>query len=163
MTIPRDPLSIDAALAKIAGKVPGSWKAMAVRVRRTERTVRTWGNVNEDGDISIPAAIELDLLYQEHGGEGAPIRDVYDDLLGLATRRTFFDQFEVLRRLAAIAKENGEAEAALAAAALPNATPRIRNEAVREVLEAIEKLESALPLLKGDPAPEQHNRGPPRL
>mgnify|MGYP006879913525 CR=1 FL=1 len=42
MTKLRDPLSLDAALAKVAGQVPGDWKTLAAIAGRTASTVRSW-------------------------------------------------------------------------------------------------------------------------
>lgn len=166
MTKPRRPLSIDAAIARIAGQVPGSWKAMAEAVGYEERTVRKWGDQDDDANVNVPAAIKLDMLFQEQGGEGRPIYDAYGLLLGAAITETYADQFDMLRRLIRVVKETGEAKLAIAQLTLPDATPADRRVAQKEVIEAITELKNILPYL--DPAlgamltaPEELSRAPP--
>ncbi|MCW2412033.1 MULTISPECIES: hypothetical protein [unclassified Sphingobium] len=148
MTKERRPLSIDSALARIAGQVPGSWGAMAKATGYEERTVRKWGDEDQDGEINITAAIKLDLLYQNHGGEGRPIYDVYGLMLGAAVAEAYTDQFEILRRVIRVVKETGEAKSALVQLSLPDATEADRRAAQREVLEALTELKNILPLLE---------------
>ncbi|MCW2366561.1 hypothetical protein M2336_002779 [Sphingobium sp. B1D7B] len=148
MTKVRRPLSIDAALARIAGQVPGGWKAMGEAVGYEERTVRKWGDEDQDGEVNVPAAIKLDLLYQKHGGEGRPIYDVYGLMLGAAVAEAYTDQFEILRRVINVVKETGEAKAALVRLSLPGATEADRRAAQREVIEALDELKNILPLLE---------------
>lgn len=157
----RTPLSIDAALARIAGQVPGSWSALAGEVGYEERTVRKWGDVDADGEINVTAAIKLDILFQRHGGEGFPLHDAYGRMLGVAVTRRFHDQFEILRRVMRIAKETGDAEAALLRFALPDATDKHRAAAQREVLEALEAIQAVLPLVDANPLPtEEYSQAP---
>lgn len=162
MTKRRAPLSMDTALARIAGQVPGGWATMAAEVDRSERHVRKWGDESAREEINFTQARKLDLLYRRHGGHGFPIFDAYGQLLELDIADRFFDQFEVLRRATRLVKEAGEAEAAVLRVALPGATAAHRAEALRELLEAIEAAKLMLPLLEG-PAqlPEANERGPP--
>ncbi|HEX7852301.1 MAG TPA: hypothetical protein VF503_01235 [Sphingobium sp.] len=161
MTKQRDPGSIDEALAMIAGQVPGAWAALAQHVDKAESTVRKWGDKDAEGfDINLPAAIALDILYQQHGGDGRPLYDCYGHLVGVAMAKRFPDHFELMRRTAAIVKEFGEAEAALILAALPGADGDDRRDAKRELLDAYRHIENILPLLEQNP-PEPHSRAPP--
>jgi hypothetical protein len=147
MTKQRAPLSIDAALAKIAGQVEGAWKTMAREAGYEERTVRKWGDEAQEGEINIKAMLRLDKLYQEHGGEGFPLYETYGLLLGAPAAASYADQFEILRRVIKVAKETGEAEAALVRLSLPDASEADRRDAQREVLEALDELKNILPLL----------------
>lgn len=160
MTKLRAPLSLDDALARIAGQVPGSWKAMADHVGYAARTVRKWGDEDADEEINLKAAIKLDILFQEHGGTGSPLYEAYGLLVQVAVNRAFADQFEVLRHTADIAKENGEAEEALLRYCLPGAGEAERRTAQKELLEARRKIDGVLPLLEAEP-PEAHSRAPP--
>jgi len=81
MTKRRAPLSIDTALARIAGRVEGGWSGMATVTGRKERTVRNWGDPDTPEHIPMDAAIALDLAYVEQGGEGAPIYECYSAIL----------------------------------------------------------------------------------
>lgn len=162
MTKPRAPLSIDAALARVAGQVPGGWKAMAEALGRHERTVRRWGDPDFGEEITVSAAIRLEILYQEHGGEGWPIYEAYGLLIGTAAEAHFFDQFELLRRLGELMKENGEAEAALLRLSMPDASSADRDTALRELIESLEAAKRILPMLHDHhAAPEEHSRAPP--
>jgi hypothetical protein len=162
MTKLREPLSIDAALARIAGHVPGSWAAMAAEVSKTERTVRRWGDADDDAHINLPDAIRLDRLFNAHGGEGFPLHDVYERLLGVSVFSGGIGRHDVLRQLARVAKETGEAKAALAILALPEATGEDQRVAVRETLEALDALQHMMRLIQVEPGTTgAHNRGPP--
>lgn len=162
MTKVRAPLSIDAALARIAGQVEGGWTTMAADVGRAERSVRRWGDKDAREKINFDAMLQLDLLFQRHGGEGFPVYEAYGQLLEVAVADRFVDQFEILRRASALVKETGEAEAAILRYALPGANEMDRREAQRELIEAIAAARQMLPLLEIAPsAPEPHSRGPP--
>lgn len=147
MTKQRPPLSIDAALARIAGQVPGSWDAMAEEVGLTARAVRNWGDPDTREQIRMDAAIKLDLLHMRSGGEGAPIFEVYALLVETAQVERFSSQAELARRLKDALKEGAEAHVALVDATLPGADAQDRNRAAREVEEAITAFKATLPSL----------------
>lgn len=158
MSKPRPPLSIDAALARIAGQVPGGWAAMAQSTGYVERTVRKWGDPDDEAEINLTAAIQLDILFQQSGGEGTPIYDAYGLLVGACVAERFVDGFDLLRCAIDVAKETGDAEAALMRLALPEAGPADRLIAQRELLQALDAVKAALLRVT---APEEHVRGPP--
>lgn len=147
MTKRRAPLSIDAALARIAGQLTGGWEAMAQIADRKERTVRNWGDPDTPEDIPLPKAIALDLAYQAAGGEGSPLFESYAFQLELAEVTRFADRIALGRKAAAAMKEGGEAHAALILAAQPGATIADRMSARREVLESIDALKQLVPYL----------------
>lgn len=166
MTKLRDPLSLDAALAKVAGQVPGDWKALAAIAGKTASTVRSWGDEDRTGDLPVYAAILFDQAYQDAGGEGRPIYDAYSRLLGVAEAERYRDAFCIMAKLAEAVEEIGDAKAALIRAMLPDATEADRHVAQRELIEAIEKMNSLVLMLDAGPetppVPTQpHNRGPP--
>lgn len=148
MTRERAPLSLDAALARIAGQLPGSWADMAQLTGKAERTVRGWGDADRDEQINLPAAITLDLAYQAAGGAGLPCYEAYGYMIGAAQRGRFANAFEILALAASVIRESGQAEAALIDACLPDATSGDRREAQRELIDAIEAMKRALIVLE---------------
>lgn len=160
MTKLRAPLSIDDALARIAGQVPGGWAAMAAHVSYHERTVRSWGDAEREEQINLSAAIALDLLFQRHGGVGQPLYEAYGHLLGTGAAQAFADQFAILRSGAEFVHENGEAEEAVLRLALPDADEDDRRIAVKELMDCIRKGQSLLHMLGASP-PDPHCRAPP--
>ncbi|BBC72895.1 conserved hypothetical protein [Altererythrobacter sp. B11] len=148
MTKLRAPLSVDAALARIAGQLPGGWREMAELADRQERTVRNWGDPDTREQIPIDCAIELDLAYQRAGGTGAPIHETYSLQLELAELSRFADRHELLAQAFEVIKEGGEAHAAIVHAARPGATPQDTAEALRECIEAFDALKLILPMLQ---------------
>ena len=148
MTKARAPLSVDAALARIAGQVPGGYDALATIVERKVRTVRNWGDPDTPEQIPLNCAIALDLAFQASGGEGYPLFQAYSDQLDLAEAQRFADRFTLLRRVTTVIKEGGEAHAALARLCLPDSTLADRRTALREVAEAFEEFRSILPMLE---------------
>lgn len=147
MTKRRVPLSLDAALARIAGQLPGGWVEMATHAQRQERTVRNWGDPDTAESIPMSCAIALDVAFQGSGGEGAPIFECYALQLELACINRFADAHALGRHTAAVIRECGEAGAALVAASQPDATDADRRAAAREIEEALGILKHALPLL----------------
>lgn len=147
MTKHRAPLSIDAALARIAGKLDNGWTDMATIARREVRTVRNWGDPDTPESIPVDCAIALDLAYVRAGGSGTPIFEAYAYQLELAEQSQFADRYDLLRRAQVVAKETGEANSAILGAAQPNATPADRRAALNEITEAIDALKDAIPLL----------------
>ncbi|CAM5279797.1 hypothetical protein [Sphingobium scionense] len=150
MTLSRPPLSLDAALARIAGQLPGDWERMAALTGYQKRTVQKWGafdvasDEGEARDIPMRAAIVLDIEYRRAGGAGRPIYDAYGYLLGVDEEERFADAFDILRHAVDVVREVGQAKAALLEAALPDATDADRRDAQREIIEAIEAMKAAL-------------------
>lgn len=162
MTKARSPLSIEDALDRIAGQIPGGKNAMATIVDRQPRTVRNWGDPETPESIPMDCAIALDIAFQQHGGEGAPIFETYATLLDVARAQRFGDEFELSHRTQAAIKEGGEAFAALVAASRPGSSVQERQSAAREVLEAVDGLNKTLPFLIDGAVPETGGEGSPR-
>lgn len=150
MTKTRTPLSVEQALQRIAAQVAGGVEEMARIAQRQPGTIRAWMDPDRAEQVSIEAAIELDLAYQDHGGRGAPLFEVYGAQLELAESRRFADRHRLLDYAHGVIKEGGEAHAALIAYARPGATDFERRFAHKEVSEAYEKLRDILPLLEAD-------------
>ena len=147
MTKARAPLSIDAALARIAGQLPEGFEEMARVVGRQVRTVRNWSDPDTAEQVPVNCAIALDLAYIAAGGTGAPIFEAYALKLELADAAKFGDRHQLLRHAQDVARETGEANAAIIGAAHPAATKNDRARALAEATEAREALNQVIPLL----------------
>lgn len=143
MTKIRPPMSIDAALARIAGQLPGAWADMARVAGRQEHTVRAWGDPDKADTLPLPCAVALDIAYRRAGGVGAPCRDAYDTLLQAAMAEHFADEVELAHATANAIREVGQAESALILAALPGATDDVIAAAEREAEEGLVALSTA--------------------
>jgi len=149
MTKRRPPLSIDAALARIAGQLDGGWAAMAAATGRAEGTVRAWGDSDRREGIPLADAVDLDVAFQAAGGQGAPLFEVYALKLELACIDRFANHLEIAALLSSVIKESSEAECAMLRASLPGADAREIREALREVEEALVEMGRARTLLAG--------------
>lgn len=147
MTKARAPLSIDAALARIAGLLPEGFDDMARVAGRQVRTVRNWSDPDTAEQVPVDCAIALDLAYIAAGGSGAPIFEAYALKLELADAAKFGDRHQLLRHAQDVARETGEANAAIIGAAHPAATRTDRARALAEATEAREALNQVIPLL----------------
>ncbi|MFN3819920.1 hypothetical protein [Blastomonas sp.] len=169
MTKPRAPLSIDAALARIAGHLPGGFDDMAQVAGRAVRTVRNWSDPDTAEQIPLDCAIALDLAYMAAGGECAPLFETYAFKLELAQMEHFACNIRLARHTADVIREGGEAHSALVRATLPGASAADRRIALQETTEAIDFLKRVVPLLaspngdepggntKRDPVADQHH------
>jgi hypothetical protein len=147
MTKHRAPLSIDAALARIAGHLDGGWAAMGAAVDRKESLVRAWGDPDRRELMPLDAAIALDVAFQACGGVGAPLFEAYARLLDLACVNRFADRATLGAHLSCVIREAAEAESAMLTAALPDAGPAETSRALREVDEALVALGTARSVL----------------
>ncbi|WP_288806349.1 hypothetical protein [uncultured Novosphingobium sp.] len=161
MTKLRAPLTIDAALARIAGQIPGGWNAMAKALsdRKSASLVRAWGDPDRREKIPLADALELDLAYRDAGGDGAPLYETYGYLLDAAGTFRFASEIALGRLAVEAIREGGEAHAALVLAAQPGVEARQKHDAMREVDEAIEALQSARIVLEAMTRPRA--TGPP--
>lgn len=153
MTKLRAPLSIEQALQRIAGQLPTGVEAMAAVAQRQPGTIRAWMDPDRTEQVTLDAAIALDLAFQAEGGSGAPLFEAYATRLQLAEAARFADRHRLLDHAHGVAKEGGEAIAAIIAAARPDATELDRRAAHREAAEAYEKLRDILPLLQEQSQP----------
>lgn len=144
MTKHRAPLSFDDALSRIAGQV-GGFEAMGNRVGRQSRTVRNWGDPDTTEHCPVDCALELDLLFLEKGGVGAPMYEAYAHQLELAELSRHADRHELSRLTSLFAKEGGEAVGALIRASMPDASEADRRRAEIELTEAFEVARRLLP------------------
>ena len=151
----RAPLSIDAALARIAGALPGGWRDMAAIVRRCEAHVRAWGDADKPEQIPLPAAIALDIAYQRAGGDGRPLFETYALQCDVAREQAFASEIALARRACVLIREGGQANEAMVLASLPSATSRDRTHAIRELEDVVRESTAAIALLGRVEAVEQ--------
>ncbi len=145
MTKPRAPLSVEQALARIAGLI--GYDSMSTVTGRCPGHIRAWGDPDRDDQIPLDKAIALDCAYISAGGDDAPLYAAYTHKLELAALERFACGIQLARHAADVIRECGEAGAALVLAAQPGACDKTRANAEREVTEALEKLKRALPML----------------
>lgn len=148
MTKLRPPLSINAALDRIAGQVDGGWATMADAIGKKERTVRNYSDPDTAEEISARDSIALDILFQKHGGIGAPIFETYSLQLEVDRAEVFATQAEIARRAQKSVKENSEAAQAQIACLAPGATEADFVRAIRETEEAIQADTNTLAALR---------------
>lgn len=151
----RPPLSIDGALGRIAGQLPGAWAEMAKLVDRHQSTVRRWGDHDAEEQIPLPAAIILDIAYQRAGGDGTPLFDTYALQVQVAKEQAFSSQLELARRACTLIKEGAEAEEAMVLASLPSATELDRVKAVRELEDVVRVATNAIAMILNRPAAQE--------
>lgn len=148
MTKLRPPLSVNDALDQIKVQVVGGWAAMGDAIGKAERTVRNYGDPDTPEEISARDAITLDLLYRQHGGEGAPIFQCYALLLETERAEAMAGQAELARRAMDSIKEHSEAAQAVIACTLPGAGRAEYDAAIREHEEAIRAATNTLAALR---------------
>jgi fructose-specific component phosphotransferase system IIB-like protein len=158
MTKLRAPLSLDTALARIAGLV--GWDAMGRAVGHSASFVRKWGDIDSGKRIPLACAIALDKSYQVGGGDGAPILEFYlseIDAAGLGPATGA----ALSRAAVAAIKESAEANAALVELAQSGNDPALRRKAVSEVDEAQAAFHHARSLAEGAARDTHPSTGPP--
>lgn len=161
MTKFRAPATVDAAIARIAGQLPGGYADMAEITHRAIRTVRNWGDPDTPEQIPFDAQLALDLAYQAAGGVGCPIYEAYTIQLELAGADRFAQRHQLARLAAEYIKESGDAGAALVIAAQPGAGPTEFRVAEREALEALTVLQRTVHQLASAATDVHPSTGPP--
>lgn len=156
MTIPRAPLSLDAAISRVMAQL-GSWKRVAeVTGYAHPRQCEKWGafDIAEEGDtdardIPMRAAVKLDIAYQAAGGVGAPIMEAYADLVKVAAAEEFGCKQALMTATMDFMAENGEAELALLEATKPHAGAAEIANAQKQLLDVREDVDQLLAGLAG--------------
>lgn len=146
MTKVRPPVSFYDAITRIAGRI--GWDGCASAAGKAERTVRNWSDPDTGAVPSIEDAFRLDAAYRAAGGGDAPIMSVYALRLDREIAQ-LADAEDLAAATAAVAKEGGEAMAALVMASQPGAGERERLVAIKETEEAIGALTETLHKLGG--------------
>jgi len=151
-------MSIDTALARIAGQFPNGYKDLARVVDRHEATVRAWGDADKpDQQMPLPAAIMLDIAYMREGGQGRPLFETYALQVEVEREKAFASETALAQRACVLIREGAQANEAVVLASLPFATPRDRVTAIKELQDVIREATSAIALLDlpTEPAIEQ--------
>lgn len=154
MTKRRKPVTIENALLKVLGELGLE--------RAAEITGHAGGYLKSLTDpdtryrLTVEDAIKLDLAYRAEREEGVagvyPLYEAYGLILEVAGASRFATAEQLHRHAARVAKEGGEASAALILASLPNATPEHRKAALKELEDAIAADKAAIQLLSDGPA-----------
>lgn len=149
MTKPREPLTYERALSKIATAI--GWDIAAAACGVSERTIRKWSEPDLERNISLVDAERLDRAFLERGGDHAPFHRTFALRAGLIDPDPDPASGAALAISAAkVAKESGDATAALIKAAAKPGCTATRRIARREAHEAIEALGSAAAALGED-------------
>jgi hypothetical protein len=128
------------AVTRVAGRI--GWAGAADAVGKAERTVRNWSDPDTGALPTVEDALALDRAYLEAGGTSPP-------LLGVMTLRLErgcaigVDRAGLAIATANAAREGGEALAALSGLLGDTVSPAAREQARRELGEAIEALQTA--------------------
>lgn len=156
MTIPRNPLSIDAAMGLIMSRL-GGWSAVAAAAGvASPRTCEKWGafDIAEAGDpeardIPMRKAVLLDIAYQAAGGVGAPIMEAYAQLVKVAAAEEFGDKQQLLAATMDFMSENNEAELALLEATRPHAGAAEIANALKQLMDVKQDADEIIAGLSG--------------
>jgi hypothetical protein len=144
MTKFREPITFHRALTTVAAKI--GWDRCAAICGLGERAVRNWSDPDTDTEIRLIDARRLDQAYLAAGGDHPPFHRTYALQLGLELREPATAP-TITTAAAHIAKEGGEAIAAMLDAAARASGEAARRKARREVREAIEALGTGLDAL----------------
>lgn len=155
MTKLRAPISIDQALDRIAGTLPGGRDQMAAICGvESGETVRAWGDpAKPERQLWFDRAILLDIAFQRAGGEGRPLFETYALQCEVAREDAFADEIEILNRACTLIREDAEAQEAMVQASLPTAGPHDRSHAVRQLEDVVREATAAIRLLAIRPEP----------
>lgn len=156
MTKPRAPLTIDAALTRIAGQFQNGFTDLKPFVDRDPETIRKWGDPAQPHQLPMWAAIKLDIAFQQAGGEGAPIFECYELLLQVARQETFADELQLQRGACDLVVQSAEAVEAIVIAGMPGATQAQKDRAAAELEDVDQLVPRLLARLKPNPS-----TGPP--
>lgn len=148
MTRVKAPMSIDAALARIAGQFANGYKDLARVVNRHESTVRAWGYDDKpDQQIPMPCAIALDIAYQREGGEGSPMFETFALQVKVAREKAFASGIALAQRACVQIREGAQATEAIVLASMPSAGPAQRAQAIRELEDVVRESTTTIALL----------------
>ncbi len=148
MTKIKAPMSIDAALARIAGQFANGYKDLARIVDRHESTVRAWGDDDKlDQQMPMPAAIALDIAYQREGGEGSPLFETFALQVKVAREKAFAGGIALAQRACIQIREGAQATEAIVLASMPSASPAARAHAIRELEDVVRESTTTIALL----------------
>lgn len=150
MTKPRPITSIEDALVRIANQVPGSFDTLGIRCEVSGGLVRAWSDPCRRENMPVWAIVPLDLLYQEHGGTGSPLFELLEYQRHEASVARFAFERELAETTIDLARESGQAIAALIEASQPGATAETKARARKEVADVDAIISRVAPQLAAD-------------
>ncbi|MGA9659014.1 MAG: hypothetical protein WBQ60_07950 [Asticcacaulis sp.] len=143
MTKARAPLSPYRALIRIADLI--GWDGCATVANKSEATVRSYSDPDTEREITLQAAMRLDLAFRRAGGDGSPLFEAYASRLDIELDGNLVEAEHILNASREAARESGEAIDAALHVGLGGGS---RREAMREVSEAIGAFQSIMTKLK---------------
>ncbi|MPT48020.1 MAG: hypothetical protein E2598_06315 [Sphingobium sp.] len=138
MTIIRKPATFEKALKDISDLL--GWDGCADVLGKSESHLRKLGTPDTDRELSIRDAVRLDAAYRRAGGEGAPLFDCYALKLDIHMPSAPACTDTMLSGAQKVAKESGEAVAAIIELAGNLGSEKARTDALREIEEAVADL-----------------------
>ncbi len=134
MTKLREPVTVENTLNLLLGTITVE-RAVEVTGRQPGY-VRNLSNPDTRERLALEDAIKLDLEWRAQGNEGYPLLETYERILASEADDRFADASAIGRLACLVAKESGDATAALIAASLPGAGPNDWKKALCELEEA---------------------------
>jgi hypothetical protein len=158
MTKPRPPVSIENTLLRVLGEI--TIERAAEVTGRAESYLRALSDHDKREFITARDIELLDLEHNAQRGEGFPIYEALGRRLQTARAERFTDAAANGRNAIALARESGEAIAALMAAVIDAGDPKLLEHALRELEDAHVVSASAISCVRdqlaranGGPAP----------
>lgn len=146
MTRLRDPITVENTLNLLLGTI--TIERAAEVTERSAGYLRAVSNPDTRERLALEDAIKLDLEWRAQGNEGYPLYETYDRMLQTSAAERFASAAVIGRLACLVAKEAGEATAALVEASLPGADVRQWRRALRELEEADQANGPAMALLR---------------
>lgn len=146
MTKLRDPVTVENTLNLLLGTI--TIERAAEVTERSAGYLRALSNPDTRERLAFEDAIKLDLEWRAQGNEGYPLFETFDRLLTTTAVGRFANAAAIGRLTCLVAKEAGEATAALIEASLPGAGAAEWKAALRELEEADQANGPAMSLLR---------------
>ena len=146
MTKVRNPVTIENTLYAVLGRI--SIERASEVTGRAESYLRALSDPDKRERLTIEDAIALDLEHRARGGDGFPLYETYGRIMDSVAAERFADAAAIGRIAVIVAKEAGEATAALIEASLPGAGPDKLETALRELEQSDDAGHAAIALLR---------------
>lgn len=146
MTKLRPPVTVENTLNLLLGTITIE-RASEVTGRSTSY-LRVLSNPDTRERLALEDAVKLDLEWRAQGNEGYPLYETYDRLLETSAIERFANSASIGRLTCLVAKEAGDATAALVEASIPGAGVPEWERALRELEEADQANGPAMALLR---------------
>ena len=140
MTHPRVPLTFPDAVSKVIGRI-GSVDAARVAGISVDGLAK-WSNPTNTALPRINQALALDNAYRDAGGEDAPFLDAFAFQLDVQGTEQRACRHALLKEIATVSLELGQALAAALTLAQSNASPLDAMRAFAEAKDAVDALDA---------------------